>query len=63
MVYLAVVLDLFSRRVVGWTIADHMRAELVLEALDRALSTREVAQHKLVHHSDRGSVGSMKGVF
>lgn len=54
-IYLAVVLDLFSRRVVGWAIADHMRAELVLEALDRALSTREVVRKKLVHHSDRGS--------
>lgn len=52
--YLAVVLDLFSRRVIGWAVADHMRAELVLEALDRALGTREVGD-ELVHHSDRGS--------
>jgi putative transposase len=54
-VYLAVVLDLFSRRIVGWAMADHMRAELVLAALDRALSLREVASADLVHHSDRGS--------
>lgn len=54
-VYLAVVLDLFSRRVVGGAIADHMRTELVLDALDRALSTRDVDGADLVHHSDRGS--------
>ena len=53
-VYLAVIIDLFSRKVVGWSIADHMRADLVLEALDRALTTRET-DDKLVHHSDRGS--------
>ncbi len=52
--YLAVVLDLFSRRVVGWSIADHMRAELVLDALGKALSTRDT-DDELVHHSDRGS--------
>jgi transposase InsO family protein len=52
--YLAVVLDLFSRRVIGWAIADHMRTELVLEALDRALGTRDVGE-ELIHHSDRGS--------
>ena len=51
--YLAVVLDLFSRKVVGWAIAEHMRADLVLDALDRALATREVGDD-LVHHSDRG---------
>ena len=53
-VYLAVVIDLFSRKVVGWAIADHMRADLVLEALDRALATRETSD-RLIHHSDRGS--------
>lgn len=52
--YLAVILDLFSRRVIGWAIDEHMRTELVLEALDRALNTRERAEG-LVHHSDRGS--------
>jgi putative transposase len=52
--YLAVVLDLYSRKVVGWALADHMRAELVLDALDRALATREI-DGDLVHHSDRGS--------
>jgi putative transposase len=52
--YLAVVLDLYSRRVIGWAIDEHMRTELVLEALDRALGTRE-RNEGLIHHSDRGS--------
>lgn len=52
--YLAVVLDLFSRRVIGWAVDDHMRTELVIEALDRALGTREI-EGGLIHHSDRGS--------
>jgi putative transposase len=53
-VYLAVVLDAFSRRTVGWAMADHLRAELALAALDRALAGREVIPGGLVHHSDRG---------
>jgi transposase InsO family protein len=52
--YLAVLLDLFSRRVVGWAFADHMRRELPLSALHRALQARQPAAG-LVHHSDRGS--------
>jgi len=52
--YLAVVLDLFSRRVVGWALADHMRTELVRNALQMALGRRRPAA-ELVHHSDRGS--------
>lgn len=52
--YLAVVLDLFSRKVVGWAVASHMKADLVLDALDRALCTRQ-PDEGLVHHSDRGS--------
>lgn len=52
--YLAVVLDLFSRRVVGWATADHLRAELPLEALRMALTHRRPAG-TLLHHSDRGS--------
>ncbi|MFT5433300.1 MAG: transposase InsO family protein [Myxococcota bacterium] len=51
--YLGVVIDLFSRRVVGWAIADHMRTELVLTALDRAIRDRRPAPG-LVHHPDRG---------
>jgi len=53
-VYLAVILDAFSRRVVGWSMADHLRAPLALAALDMALATREVVPGELVHHSDRG---------
>jgi putative transposase len=53
-VYLAVILDAFSRKVVGWAMQDHLRAELALEALDVALKTREVIRGGLVHHSDRG---------
>lgn len=52
--YLAVVIDLFSRRVVGWAMAEHMRTELVLEALARATGERATST-ELVHHSDRGS--------
>lgn len=52
--YLAVVLDACSRRVVGWAMADHLRAELVVAALEMALWNRRPAPG-LVHHSDRGS--------
>ena len=53
-VYLAVVLDAFSRRVVGWAMADHLRAELALSALDMAIGNRDVTPGELVHHSDQG---------
>ena len=53
--YLAVVIDLFSRRVVGWSIAEHMRLELVLNALQMALGERLTDGGLLIHHSDRGS--------
>jgi putative transposase len=52
--YLAAVLDLFSRRVVGWEIANHMREELVEDALKMAVGRRK-PQPGLLHHSDRGS--------
>jgi putative transposase len=52
--YLAVLLDLFSRRVVGWALDEHMRADLPLRALSRALESRN-PQQGLIHHSDRGS--------
>lgn len=52
--YLAVVIDLCSRRVIGWALADHMRAELVVDALKQALgSTKRVPGR--IFHSDRGS--------
>jgi putative transposase len=58
-VYLAVVLDGFSRRVIGWALADHLRAELALDALAMALASREVVAGGLVHHSDRGVQGEL----
>ena len=51
--YLAVVLDVFSRRIVGWAMADHLRTELVLNALEMALWNRRPAPG-VVHHSDQG---------
>ncbi|MBY0322059.1 MAG: IS3 family transposase [Reyranella sp.] len=53
-VYLAVVLDAFSRRVVGWAIADHLQASLAIDALTMALEERRPAWGSLIHHSDRG---------
>jgi putative transposase len=52
--YLAVLLDAHSRRVVGWAMADHLRAELALDALAMALRARRPPPG-LVHHTDRGS--------
>ena len=51
--YLAVVVDCYSRRCVGWAMAEHMRAELVVEALEMAIWQRR-PDAGLVHHSDRG---------
>ena len=53
-VYLAAVQDLCSRRIVGWSMADHMRAELVTDALEMAISRRR-PEPGLIHHSDQGS--------
>jgi putative transposase len=53
-VYLAVVLDAFSRKVVGWALAEHLAASLALAALNMALADRKPAPGELVHHSDRG---------
>jgi transposase InsO family protein len=52
--YLASVMECFSRRIVGWALADHLRAELVLDALEMAVARRRPAPG-LVHHSDQGS--------
>lgn len=52
--YLAAVLDGCSRKVVGWAMAEHVRAELAVDALQMALERRQPAQG-LIHHSDRGS--------
>ncbi len=56
LVFFSFVIDVFSRKVVGWQFARHMRTTLVLDALRMALSTRErVEEVRLIHHSDRGS--------
>ncbi len=51
--YLAVVLDAFSRRIVGWAMANHLRSDLVLDALEMAVGQRK--PRDVVHHSDQGS--------
>jgi putative transposase len=51
--YLAAVMDLCSRRIVGWSMADHMKVDLVVDALKMALARRQPAG-ELLHHSDRG---------
>jgi len=51
--YLAVVIDAFSRRVVGWAMASHLRTELVLDALEMAIHQRKPLG--VIHHSDQGS--------
>ena len=53
-IYLAVVIDLCSRKIVGWALADHMRTELVAAALEQALGSRKPSAD-LIFHSDRGS--------
>jgi transposase InsO family protein len=57
--YLAIVLDVWSRRVVGWAMETHLRAELVLKALDMAVWCRK--PRKVIHHSDQGTQGGFKG--
>jgi putative transposase len=51
-VYLAIVLDAFSRKVIGWALADHLEARLAIEALDMALNARDPKPNSLIHHSD-----------
>ena len=53
LVYLAVALDAFSRRIAGWSMAEHLRTELVLDALDMAIAQRNPGPG-LVHHRDHG---------
>jgi putative transposase len=52
--YLCAVQDAFSRRIVGWSMADHMRSDLVLDALNVAIARRQ-PEAGLIHHSDQGS--------
>ena len=55
--YIVLIMDVYSRRIVGWSMADNMRAENNCRALDKALSMRGIKnyQQKLIHHSDRGA--------
>lgn len=52
--YLAIVLDAFSRKLVGWALEVHLRAELAIEAIEMAIAARRPAPGSLIHHSDRG---------
>jgi putative transposase len=52
--FLAIVLDAFSRRVVGWALDTHLRASLAVDALNMAIAARRPAPGSLIHHSDRG---------
>jgi putative transposase len=53
-VYLAVVIDAWSRMIIGWSIADHLKAELVVDAFDMAHLRRRPPRGQTVHHSDHG---------
>jgi putative transposase len=53
-VYVAFVIDVFSRRIVGWRASTSLRSDLALDALDQALYDRKTDSDRLVHHSDRG---------
>ncbi|AEC21377.1 integrase catalytic subunit [Pusillimonas sp. T7-7] len=56
--YVAFVIDVFARRIVGWRVSSSMHTDFVLDALEQALYDRQPAQTDgLVHHSDRGSQG------
>jgi len=52
--YLAVVIDLYSRKIIGWTVSDRMKKDLALRALRMAITLRRPGRG-LIHHSDRGS--------
>ena len=53
-VYVAFVLDVFSRMIVGWQLANHLRTDLPLDALEMALWRRDLRHGELIHHSDAG---------
>lgn len=53
-VYVAFVIDVFSRRIVGWRASSSLRTDLALDALDQALYDRRSDSNRLIHHSDRG---------
>jgi putative transposase len=53
--YVAFVIDVFARRIVGWRVSSAMTTDFVLDALEQALYDRQPGNNELVHHSDRGS--------
>lgn len=54
-VYVAFVIDVFSRRIVGWRVSSSLRSDLALDALEQAICERqEASEESLIHHSDRG---------
>ena len=53
--YVAFVIDVYARRIVGWRVSSSMRTDFVLDALEQALYDRQPDQNALIHHSDRGS--------
>jgi len=53
--YVAFVIDVFARRIVGWRVSNSMHTDFVLDALEQPLYARQPEQSDLVHHSDRGS--------
>ena len=60
-VFVAFVVDAFSRRIVGWRVSNSLRSDLALDALEQAICEREDdAGERLVHHSDRGGQGEFK---
>jgi putative transposase len=54
-VYVAFVIDVFARRIVGWRVSRSMQTDFVLDALEQALYARRPDPNELIHHSDRGS--------
>jgi putative transposase len=62
-VYLGVVLDAWSRRVIGWSIADHIRSELVVDAVQMAVWRRRPPKGQTVAHSDHGSQIHVMGLW
>ena len=59
-VYVAFVIDVFARRIVGWRVSRTAHADFVLDALEQALHDRRPVKGGLIHHSDRGSQGEFK---
>ena len=54
--FVAFVIDVYARRIVGWRVSSHMRPDFVMDALEQALHVRQPQQEsRLIHHSDRGS--------